>query len=159
MRAIDGEVLEQILQNAITLQKEMAKNLDIEDDPEVQMEIKAYTDILQGVKEQPTIEPERNCVNFEEQIHSMFDHIWDCEIDHPMFQDTVGELMSAVIQAYNNSRQPERKTGKWIDEGQYAEGHSEHAYRCSECEEHYIGWVGEFKFCPNCGSYMGGDES
>ena len=58
MRLIDGEVLEQILQNAITLQKEMAKNFDIEDDPEVQMEIKAYTDILQGIKEQPTIEPE-----------------------------------------------------------------------------------------------------
>ena len=57
MRAIDGEALEQILQNAITLQKEMAKNLDIEDDPEVQMEIKAYTDILKGVKDQPTIEP------------------------------------------------------------------------------------------------------
>ena len=30
----------------------------------------------------------------------MFDHIWDCEIDHPVFQDTVGDLMKAVIQAY-----------------------------------------------------------
>lgn len=44
---------------------------------------------------------------FEKQLHDMFDHIWDCEIDHPVFQDTVGELMSAVIQAYNNSAQPE----------------------------------------------------
>lgn len=46
------------------------------------------------------------------------------------------------------------KMGRWIDEGFYAEGHSEHAYRCSECDEHYIGYVGEFKHCPNCGAKM-----
>lgn len=39
---------------------------------------------------------------FERAIHSMFDHIWHCEIEHPVFQDTVGELMTAVIEAYNN---------------------------------------------------------
>lgn len=39
--------------------------------------------------------------DFEKQLHSMFDHIWDCEIDHPMFQDTVGELMEAVLQAFD----------------------------------------------------------
>ena len=38
-------------------------------------------------------------MTFEEKIHGMFDSIWDCEIDHPVFQDTVGELMGAVIQA------------------------------------------------------------
>lgn len=46
------------------------------------------------------------------------------------------------------------KTGQWIDDGQYADGHSEHAYRCSECDEHYIGYVGEYKYCPNCGAKM-----
>ena len=46
------------------------------------------------------------------------------------------------------------KNEMWIDEGFYAEGHSEHAYRCSECDEHYIGYVGEFKYCPNCGAKM-----
>ena len=50
---------------------------------------------------------------------------------------------------------PKPKIGHWIDEGFYAEGHSEHAYRCSECDEHYIGYVGEFKHCPNCGARMG----
>ena len=49
---------------------------------------------------------------------------------------------------------PKEKTGKWIDDGQYAEGHSEHAYRCSKCDEHYIGYVGEHKYCPNCGCRM-----
>lgn len=50
---------------------------------------------------------------------------------------------------------PKQKMGRWIDEGFYAEGHSEHAYRCSECDEHYIGYVGEFKYCPNCGAKKG----
>ena len=49
------------------------------------------------------------------------------------------------------------KIGYWIDEGLCADGHSEHAYRCSECNEHYIGYVGEFKFCPNCGALEGAD--
>lgn len=40
-------------------------------------------------------------MTFEEKIHEIFDNIWDCEIDHPLFQDTVGELMEAVIQAYH----------------------------------------------------------
>lgn len=46
---------------------------------------------------------------------------------------------------------------KELAEGFYAEGHSEHAYRCSECGEHYIGYVGEFKYCPNCGADMRGE--
>ena len=41
---------------------------------------------------------------FEKSLHQMFDHIWDCEIEHPIFQDTVGELMSAVIQLYESMR-------------------------------------------------------
>ena len=40
-------------------------------------------------------------MTFEKMIYSMFDSIWDCEIDHPVFQDTVGELMEAVIQAHH----------------------------------------------------------
>lgn len=54
------------------------------------------------------------------------------------------------------TKSQEPKTGHWIDEGWYAEGHSEHAYRCSECEEQYIGYVGEYKHCPNCGARMEG---
>ena len=38
--------------------------------------------------------------NFEKMLHDMFDHIWECEIDHPLFQDTVGDLMKAVIEAH-----------------------------------------------------------
>lgn len=57
--------------------------------------------------------------NFEKQIHSMFDHIWDCDIDHPVFEDTVGDLMEAVIQCYQNfiSAQPYHTAGvgKMVD--------------------------------------------
>ncbi len=56
MRLIDADALELILSNAIEMMRTMAKALDSEDDPEIQMEIKAYTDILDGVKEQSTIE-------------------------------------------------------------------------------------------------------
>ena len=44
-------------------------------------------------------EPKR--VEFEKSLHEMFDSIWDCDINHPIFQDTVGELMEAVLQAYD----------------------------------------------------------
>jgi hypothetical protein len=38
--------------------------------------------------------------DFEKALHNMFDCIWDCEIEHPIFQDTVGDLMRAVLEAY-----------------------------------------------------------
>ena len=68
-----------------------------------------YARVISDLKMLPSAQPERK--DFEKQIHDMFDHIWDCEIDHPVFQDTVGELMNAVIQAHNNSAQPETQ---WI---------------------------------------------
>ena len=45
--------------------------------------------------------------------------------------------------------------GEWIDEGFYADGHSQHAYRCSECGEHYIGYVGEFMLNGRTRRYRG----
>lgn len=52
----------------------------------------------------------------------------------------------------------ERKKGKWIDEGIYGEGHSERAIRCSNCDWYYIGYLDDYKFCPNCGADMRGEE-
>lgn len=53
MRLIDADVLEKQLEEAISLQGIMA--LAIGTDVEIEAEIKAYKDILNGVKEQPTI--------------------------------------------------------------------------------------------------------
>jgi hypothetical protein len=54
-RLIDADELEIILESAINIMKAVASIPEITDDLEVQMEIKAYTDILDGVLEQPTI--------------------------------------------------------------------------------------------------------
>ena len=53
------------------------------------------------------------------------------------------------------SIRPECKTGHWIDEGQYADYHSPHAYRCSECGTHIIedNTDGDV-FCRCCGARM-----
>lgn len=56
MRLIDGDELMEILTTAIRNMKGMTKFLSAEDDPEIQMEIKAYTDIANGVNDMPTIE-------------------------------------------------------------------------------------------------------
>ena len=53
MRLIDADVLENQLEEAISLQGIMALALGTDD--EIESEIKAYKDILNGVKEQPTI--------------------------------------------------------------------------------------------------------
>lgn len=53
MRLIDADVLEKQLEEAISLQGIMA--LALGTDVEIEAEIKAYKDILNGVKEQPTI--------------------------------------------------------------------------------------------------------
>lgn len=48
----------------------------------------------------------------------------------------------------------ERKKGKWIDEGQYADFFPHHAYRCSECGHHLIEIEVAYDFCPFCGADM-----
>ena len=68
MRLIDADVLIEILTTAIRNMKGMAKFLNAEDDPEIKMEIKAYTDILNGVKEQPTIEPDLKWIPCKERL-------------------------------------------------------------------------------------------
>lgn len=53
--------------------------------------------------------------------------------------------------------QPERKTGRWIDEGFYADGHGAHAFRCSECGGHIIEYDAD-PFCRWCGADMREEE-
>ncbi len=51
------------------------------------------------LKEQEPMSPEE----FKNGLLNMFSSIWDSEIDHPVFQDTVGDLMSGVIQLYKEA--------------------------------------------------------
>lgn len=57
MRLIDADALMEILTTAIRNMQGVAKFIGAEDDPEIQMEIKAYTDIANGIKDMPTVEP------------------------------------------------------------------------------------------------------
>lgn len=56
----------------------------------------------------------------------------------------------------------ERKTGKWIDDGQYADYHSEHGFHCSVCGGCIIDYVcqvyDENPHCKWCGAKMEGAE-
>ena len=55
MRLIDADKLEQTLTGAINMMTAMAAAIGAEEDEGVQMELKAYKDILDGVKEQETV--------------------------------------------------------------------------------------------------------
>lgn len=107
-------------------------------------------EILADEEKVPSAQSEQK--DFEKRLHDMFDHIWECEIDHPVYQDTVGELMSAVIQAHYNSAQPERKKGEWIENSPVTE-------KCDQCGYVIRDWfVSQFNFCPNCGAFMMEDD-
>ena len=59
MRLIDADALVEKLNLAIIMMSGMIKMLNAEDDEGLQMELKAYRDIRDGIKEEPTIDPER----------------------------------------------------------------------------------------------------
>ena len=55
MRLINADQLEQTLTGAINMMTAMAAAIGAEEDEGIQMELKAYKDILDGVKEQETV--------------------------------------------------------------------------------------------------------
>lgn len=118
------------------------------------------------LKDLPSVEPEQSqcswygedgrCHFAEQEMDECDDCISRTALQEWIKDKTFGDIVVASEHNFDclPSVEPERKVGKWIDEGWYAEGHSEHAYRCSECDKHYIGYVGEYKHCPNCGADM-----
>lgn len=67
--------------------------------------------------------------------------------------ETYKNAYRIMSDAYENEVGKNRLRGEWIDEGQYAEGHSEHFYRCSECGGHIIELRTD-DFCKHCGADM-----
>ena len=63
------------------------------------------------------------------------------------------------------SAQPERKKGTWIEMGTNTDG--THNIKCSKCGEGYktrghaqsFATKAKYKFCPNCGEDMRGDQN
>lgn len=76
MRAIDADALVAKMNLAIAMLKRTMKNFDIEDDPECQMELKAYQDIRDGIKEEPTIEPESQWIPVTERLPEPRTDVW-----------------------------------------------------------------------------------
>lgn len=53
-----------------------------------------------------------------------------------------------------NREEPEHKTGKWIH---HEGGYSDH-YECTACGKAIV-LTGRCNYCPNCGSYNGGEDN
>ena len=68
-----------------------------------------------------------------------------------------GELnmLKAVLYElrFLSSAQPERKKGKWIGVNPMVD-----TLMCSECGENIISEEFKSNYCPNCGSYNGGEQ-
>lgn len=58
------------------------------------------------------------------------------------------------------SAEPERKKGKWIGKEQFANSPEFYSWQCSVCgcvlEDPTLG--NPYPFCPNCGSFNGGEQ-
>lgn len=80
--------------------------------------------------------------------------------DHALTEEEIKNLKQKITDSpivLMPSAQPKRKTGKWIDEGFYADGHGVHAFRCSECGGHIIEYDAD-PFCRWCGADMRGEQ-
>ena len=71
MRLIDADALENLLLSAIEMQEKISKSLGIENDDGVRMELKAYKDILDGVRKQPTIDQNKQIQKLEEKSKTL----------------------------------------------------------------------------------------
>lgn len=77
MRAIDADALMEVLDGAINMMQVAMEQFDMAEDKELEMELKAYRDIRNGVAEQPTIEPERKTGKWIKAIDELGE-AWSC---------------------------------------------------------------------------------
>lgn len=73
-----------------------------------------------------------------------------CRQAHLLF-NIEKEAVDMAIEALKE----QRPRGRWIDEGLMADGHPQHAFKCSEYENHEVcipSDIPHYHFCSNCGS-------
>lgn len=115
-----------------------------------------------------------NAQRFFNGLWEKFGDVWDCEIDHPKYQDTVGDMMRDVIKIYRELPTAEqiRMCGYWkpftmsevtgYDPRLSSMGDPVFCYCCSVCGcDAYLGEDGQdllTDFCPHCGADMRGKE-
>ena len=99
-------------------------------------------------------------------IDALNEQIWQCDkalssFDISMKDEYAVKVERASLVAYKEqlealpSAQPERKTGKWIDETFKPWGLVYHPYKCDQCGEHS---EADSDYCPNCGADMRGEQ-
>ena len=90
MRLIDADALLMNMNLAIAILEGTMKNLGLQDDAECQMELKAYRDIRDGIKDEPTAEPtaqpEQRWIPCSERLpendNEVLITVWDAEDDY-----------------------------------------------------------------------------
>ena len=80
-----------------------------------------------------------------------------------VLQAVCAELDGAGLEGFKNAPTVDAVPvvhGRWINEGVYGEGHSQCSIRCSNplCNFHYIGYLDDYNYCPNCGAKMDGKD-
>ena len=68
MRPIDADEITATLEIAISMMENTKSIIGVENLPVIDVEIKAYTDILKGIKEQPTVQPEPKWIPVSEGL-------------------------------------------------------------------------------------------
>ena len=95
-----------------------------------------YDYIIGTIDDAPTVKPEAK----------LFAEV---KISKEELQELIDEVEEKIMA---EMAQPERKKGKWIHD-------NPNTFRCSRCNKYLDISCGNMKmnFCPNCGSYNGGD--
>lgn len=138
--------------------------LDIVDELSHQMTIEGYWSVVERVKALPSA----TCGNLEKPEipqHSEGEAA-DCNLDCISRQAAI-RVASGYCHPANiakelaklPSAQPERKTGRWIEQDDSWDGVY---YECSACGEPWTlidgtPWDNGMNFCPNCGADMRGE--
>lgn len=115
--------------------------------------IKTKTPSYNSIKTE--LKPCEDCISKEEMKKIVDAEFVDLQDGTEEWRDYVNDTCLSILENMQNSPSvtPQSKTGHWIDEGQYAEGHSEHAFRCSECGGHIIEYEPD-AYCKYCGAEM-----
>lgn len=136
MRLINADALIEILGTAIRNMQGVAKFIGAEDDPELKIEIKAYTDILNGVKEQPTIEPEPQWIPCSERMPSKEERKeW---IDKNL--GGIGYLYPCLVTRYSSINPDRTKYNPYVAK-HYFDGEDFLNTGEEVCSEYIIAWM------------------
>ena len=81
MRLIDADELLKKMDIAIAMMERTMIALEIEDDAEAQMELKAYKDIRNGINDEPTVHPESNWISCKERLPELWDYVLCSQIN------------------------------------------------------------------------------